>query len=268
MNQFGWLFFGFGSIFVFVFAANTDPMAMFAFRGELQHAKGVVSDCEESGFSEGGSENTPGTPVFRINYEFEYENEKYEGASFAKGKKLNSGVTVSIEFPEGRPERSRIKGMRTAAVSSFALLVLIFPTLGFFFWVFGFRSGWRTLGLLKHGEYTTGVLKSQEPTSTKINDRTVMKLTFGFTAESGEEYEAIAKTHQPEKLQDDPHEPLLYDPMNPARSTLLDHLPGAPQVNTEGQIKSGSPVTSLLCLLTPSISVASICIFIYFRCFK
>jgi len=64
-----------------------------------------------------------------------------------------------------------------------------------------------------------------------------------------------AKTHEPEHLQDDAEEPLLYDPIRPSRATLLDHLPGAPRIDDMGQIQTQSPIRSLLVLIVPTLSI-------------
>ena len=264
MNQFGWFFFGFGMIFFWVFALNTDPMAMFVFRGKLENADGKVLEAIQTNLSVGGSENSDGTPVFRYPYEFEFDGQTYLGESYTVGKKKNRDDKVKIEFPPGRPQRSRIEGMGTAAFSSIALFVVIFPFVGICFIIPGFLFGWKAARLMHVGEYTTGKLVKTERTNTEINNKAVYKLTFEFQTESGETRNAIAKTHQTENLKDDENEPLLYDPMNPEKATLMDHLQGQPRFTPEGEIKGSGAITTMLCLIVPLLSAVGHSIAFYY----
>ena len=129
----------------------------------------------------------------------------------------------------------------------------------------GFRRGRKAVRLLVSGHQASGVLKSKEATSTQINKRTVYKLTFEFTDDVGQTHEAVAKTHEPEHLQDDDQEPLVYDPLRPAYATMLDHLPGAPRVDEMGQIQTQSPTTSFLVLVVPLLSIIGHGVYLWYR---
>ena len=47
---------------------------------------------------------------------------------------------------------------------------------------------------------------------------------FEFTADA-KVYKISANTHEPEKLEDEEKEMLVYDPENPEKATLVDNLP-------------------------------------------
>lgn len=250
LNQFGWLFFGFGMIFVWVFGLNTDPTAWLDFRGDLEECQGVIVRCEDTNASENDS------TIFAHYYEFETDGQKHEGMSYGVGRQSSSGEKVTVQFPLGRPTRSRVKGMRTTMFPAFLLLfVVLFPFIGLCFMLAGFRKGRKAVRLLANGEQAFGVLKSKEPTNTRINNRRVYKLTFEFNDQTGQTHEATAKTHEPESLQDDAEEPLLYDPIRPSYATMLDHLPGAPRLDEMGQIQTKSAIGSLLVLIVPTASI-------------
>ena len=254
-NQFGWFFFGFGMIFVWVFGFNTDPTAWLDFHGDLEEIQGVIIRCEDTGASQGGSKHSKGTPIYAHHYEFEAAGQRHEGVSYSVGRESSPGKKVTVEFPPGRPARSRIKGMRTAMFPIFVLFVVLFPVIGLCLMLSGFRKGRKAVRLLANGEQAFGVLKSKEATNTRINNRRVYKLTFEFTDQIGQTNEVTAKTHEPEHLQDDAEEPLLYDPVRPNWATLLDHLPGAPRIDEMGQIQTQSPIRSLLVLIVPTLSI-------------
>ena len=45
------------------------------------------------------------------------------------------------------------------------------------------------------------------------------------------------ETLTPAVLEDDELEPMLYDPRDPARATTLDHLPGKPRIDADGELE-------------------------------
>jgi hypothetical protein len=226
LTQFGCIFLGFGMIFVWAFTLNADLTSWYHFRGRLETAQGTVLHSEQTSFSVGGSEHSKGTPIYANHYSFVGPgNVEYEGVSYKKGRALKKGGKVTVEYPPDQPERSRINGMRRSPMGLFGLMPIIFPLVGLCLMTVGLKKGIRGNRLLVIGHQTTGKLKSKVATSTKINNRTVFKLTFEFTAADGIGYEAVGKTHKPEKLEDEAEEPLLYDPILPSYAVMLDALP-------------------------------------------
>lgn len=251
----GWVFLGFGMIFVWIFAANTDPFAFFVFHGHLETARGVVTSVEETDFSEGGSEHTPGTPIYRLCYRFSYQGHDFEGASYRLRAPRKSIHDVTIEFPAGRPNRSRIRGMRSAVFGPFALIAAIFPAIGLLFVVFTLRRGFKRIQFLKHGELASGELVAKEPTNTQINNQTVYKMTFAFQTALGKKAEITVRTHETERLEDDQLELLLYDPVKPTRGTTLDNLPGSPRIEKDGTISIRNASGAYVALIIPTLTV-------------
>jgi hypothetical protein len=60
---------------------------------------------------------------------------------------------------------------------------------------------------------------------------------FEYVGSDGLTHERVTRTHQPEKLEDDSQEHLLYDPNQPGQAVLFDNIPGKPQLDEMGQIK-------------------------------
>ena len=228
----GWFFFGFGMTFFWVFAMNTDPAALFAFRGPLETAPGRVLSTEQTSYSEGGSDNSDGTPVYEYRYRFTYQERPHAGVSYRLGEPAEKPDEVTVEFPRGRPERSRIRGMRTALCAPWVLFVVIFPLVGSMFVLGRMRNGLKARYLLTCGELTQGRLVSKVATNTQINDQTVYKLTFEFETKMGHPSSIVVKTHATRVLEDDEYETILYDPTRPTYGTTLDHLPGARGLQT------------------------------------
>jgi hypothetical protein len=143
------------------------------------------------------------------------------------------------------------KNVPTAAY----LVSLIFPLIGAILIANGLRMGIKANRLLAYGKTAAGKLTSKVGTNVQINEKTVYKLTFEFTAEDGYSYEVIAKSHTPEKLEDEAQEPLLYDADDPNYAVMLDSLPGSPRVDERGNIRTASPVQALLSLVLPLVTI-------------
>ena len=251
----GWVFFGFGMIFFWVFAMNTDPAAWWDFRGDLTTAQGVVTSVEETRFSEGGSEESDGTPVYAYHFRFSHQQQDFVGVSYRCGTAASTGEQVTVEFPAGRPWRSRICGYRTALCSPWVLFVALFPAIGLLIVLGKLRSGLRHRHLLKFGELSQGKLVSKERTNTEINDQPVYKLTFEFDTSLGQTSQIVVKTHHTWPLEDDELETLLYDPTRPSFGTTLDHLPGAPRILEDGTVTAQNTRSAYLWLVIPVITI-------------
>ena len=266
LNQFGWIFFGFGLVFVWAFTVNADLTGWFRFRGQLHTVKGNVLYSEKTKFSEGGSDDSEGTPVYAIHYTFTApDGAEYKGLSYNTSRRLKEGQTVTIEYPRDNPKTSRIKGMRRKPVGLFGLLPLIFPVIGLLFITGGIKKGVKANRLLALGEQATGKLKSKEKTNTQVNNKNVYKLTFEFSTPEGITYEATAKTHETAKLQDQTEEPLLYDPMRPSYAVMLDDLPGNPRIMENGTIHAGPAAVTIKVLVIPLATIIGHGIYIYLK---
>jgi hypothetical protein len=266
LNQVGWLFFGFGLVFVWIFTVNVDLTSWYLFRGQLDTTQGKVLYCEKTKFSSGGSKNSRGTPVYAIHYAFTGpDGAEYKGLSFNTGRQFDEGQTVTIEHLQDKPHISRIKGMRRKPMGFFGLSAVALPMIGLFFITAGIKKGLKANRLLALGEQTTGRLKSKEKTNTKVNNKPVYKLTFEFDTPEGMTYEAAAKTHDTAKLEDQAKEPLLYDTMRPSYAVMLDDLPGNPRIMENGTIKAGPTANTIKVLVIPLAAIIGHGIYIYLK---
>lgn len=269
LNQAGWFIFGFGLLFVWLFTLNADLTSWYRFRGPLDSTEGKVLYSKDTGFSEGGSKHRRGTPVYVVHYSFiGPDDAEYKGLSFNTGRQLKEGQKVTVEYPQGKPRTSRIKGMRRKPVGLFGLFPVVFPLLGLLFITTGIRKGFKANRLLALGEQTTGTLKSKKKTRSQVNKKYVYKLTFEFNTPEGMTYETTAKTHETGKLEDQAEEPLLYDPMRPAYAVMLDDLPGNPRIQQNGTIRAGSAANTIKVLVVPLATLIGHGIYIFFKFLK
>jgi hypothetical protein len=251
MSQFGWLFVAFGMLFVWVFDAGGVVAEWVAFRGGVRTASGTVTGWNST------STSINERPVYTTSYDFRHpDGRTFSGTSYATGRWLEAGTEVTVEFVDTDPALSRITGMRTSVGGGMVLLVLIFPAVGAAMALADLKRRRKALRLLRHGTLTAGQFDTMEATSTRINEQPVMRLTFRFQDEYGAEHTAVAKSHQTDRLQDEPRELIVYDPLNPANASVLDELPCQPRVGPDGNFESTvRTLPSALYLLLPGISV-------------
>ena len=253
-NQFGWFFFGFGMVFFWLFVCQADLTSWYRFSGRLVTVQGRVTDSSDTGASEGGSKHHRGTPVYKNEFAFVVDDKEYHGASYATGRRLQTDLAVTVEYPTGKPGVARIRGMRTNVFGPAVLFVIIFPLIGLGIISSGLRNGVSACYLLAHGIQTSGRLVSRDPTNMRVNRRTVYKFTFTFKTLEGEVCTATAKTAT-DRFANDVEEQIVYDPRHPRSALLLDALPGAPHIREDGHLVSRRPALALLSSVIPLASI-------------
>ncbi len=249
-NQFGWIFFGFGMIFVWLFGAAADFSPVYFALANTETTQGTISDVQST------SASVNDTPVYANHFIFRVEQEEveYRGVSYTTGQQYSVGQSVPVEYLGSSPNTARIQDTRGGMFDWWVLcLVGIFPVVGLVFIIVGIGSGLKGNQLLAQGKITRGQLISKEPTNTRINNRTVYKLTFEFVADDGLRYEAVAKSHMPHNLEDEEFEEILYLPHTPSTAVLTDNLPGSPEIDEMGTIHPTNVGRSLRPLILPGL---------------
>lgn len=250
MNQFGWLFFSFGMIFVWVFVPDID-FSFIHFWGKNSTVEGYIIRIEDTNVA------INEMPVINHYYSFKApDGNVYLDNSFATGKEYPVDTKVSIEYPKGKPEISRIVGTRRGKAGIWLLFVCIFPAIGLIFIFLGLQLGRKMNRLLKSGRLTTGKLKSKTATNMRVNKQRVFHLTFAFLDSDNQEHLTSTKTHLPSRLEDDAEERILYNPANPKQAILVDIIPGMPKIQSNFVL----PVSLQKSILVSTIPVLSILI--------
>ena len=173
---------------------------------------------------------------------------------------------MPVEFLKDNPWKSRIAGTKSGAFSPMVLLVLLFPSIGPILCFFSLKTGWRNNQLLSRGRLTRGQLVAKEELLERENNRPVFRLTFEFEADQGRVYRAMAKTNEPERLEDEDTEAILYDPESPERSVLIDSLPASFHVDPSGAWAADPDMgkKALVLLVAPVVTMLEIAAYIAF----
>lgn len=257
LSQAGWLVFGFGMVFFWVFTLNAD-FSFATFRGSIATADGKVTSVENTGASENE------VAVKENHYEFSVAGRTYRGASYSTGDEVAPGEEVTVEYDENDPARSRIEGMRRALFGPAVALVNIFPLIGLILLIPAMRTGLKRNRLLREGLLAQGKLIGKQPTNVTINRRRVFELKFEFNARDGRRYVVSARTNDTERLQDEATEPLLYDPNDPSRAYVLDEAPARPEFESNGDLR-GRPVAALFALIIPLLVLGGHALVLYLK---
>lgn len=237
INQICWLVLGIGMIFFWMMLFNVD-LSFIDYAGNVERVTGSITDSHETNVSINDE------TVIVNSYRFiASDGRPFEDFSYATGRWYPDGARVTIEYPAGKPQLSRIQGMRRKPFGPLGLLFGLGPAAGLLFAYLRVRKLLRIKHLLQHGQLSTGVLVDKTATSARVNDEPVYKLTFAFTDDDGREHHVVHKTHRTEALEDDNEERLLYDPLHPDVAMMVDTLPGLPDLDASGHIRQ-QPVSA------------------------
>lgn len=269
-SQAGWLIFGVGMVLFWMVAMHSDISSLYRFHGRLAVAAGSVLSRQATSYMlPGATRYVRGTHTNRYAYSFTAaDGRAYSGRSYDTWKtadRLKEGDQVEVEYKPENPSISRIVGTQSAPVSAWGAAVVLFPLLGLHLIFSGLRENRKAARLLRDGTLGYGRLVSSEPTKEVIFNKTVFLLTFRFVAGNGLTCQATSKTRTPELMKMDAEKPLMYDPADPSQAVMLDGLPGSPELDETGGLRSGGAAALWACLLIPAAAICGNGVYIWYN---
>lgn len=250
---FGWVFFIFGSIFLWVFGYNSE--AKFIFEPPLSQwetATGVIMAGEPTNSSVNEQQ------VWEYQFQVFTEDNSFSGNSYTRGNRLQEGQEVEVLYLPDDLEKAHIKGTTRAPFPVWtALVVGIFPLIGLCFIIFNIRNNTHFLRLLLNGQFTRGTKQSAVQTGgmMTINGREYPEYKFQFDFNVGTTCHTVTcKTYYPYKLEDEKEEIILYNPANPSDAVVYDSIKNAPHINRQGQLDE-LPWTKSWVVLLPILAI-------------
>ncbi|BBM86502.1 hypothetical protein [Candidatus Uabimicrobium amorphum] len=241
-NQLGWFFFGFGMIQVWVFGINADYLEYHKFFEQPIESLGTVTGVVAERDS------------FRYSYEMNIDGTVHRGSALSN-QKHDVGHKVVVYHFIKNPQWSEIhtRGVYRGIPFTIAWGLSIVPMIGLIFIFFSILRGKKSIFLVTNGNETTGKLIDTEATSMRVNKQRVYKYTFEFKDDLGNTQQAIAKTHLRHIFSNN-EEAILYHPLRPNQSIVVDHLPGNPRVNDKGELEANVAET-ILYSLVPGLAI-------------
>jgi len=237
----GWTFAGVGFLFVLIAVAAMGLDDVIP-RNWVDAGKGTITNIEQTNTTINDNR------VFAYHFEAtDDEGEKISGISYEYSGKYEIGDEVSLEKAE---ERYRIQGL--TLTSTGALFVLLFGGIGMLFGVIGlcvltyiWFAGGKKIHFLRDGTAIGARFFNREPTIYRVGGgsgrvggrrgrvssrhginegQPVMKVNFEYQVD-GERHTASAYALDTSRLTDTKYTTVLYDPMQPEKSVVLDGLP-------------------------------------------
>jgi hypothetical protein len=243
--RFGWMFAAFGMVGTLA----AVPRIALVTPTYDRTARATVTQIEESGSSENDR------PIYRIRFSFRDERGRQrQGASYSQDKTFAG--SADVEYAANDPTSARLVGTDHKPFGWWLMFILVFPVAGLAIALPQLRAGLHQVRLLRHGREVRGRLVEKRETSVSVNDEPVMAMTFEYEVD-GTNYRATVTTLTPSTLEDDPLEPMVYDPTDPAHATTLDHLPGSVHIGPDGELES-KPGIAVHVLIMPAITVGLI----------
>lgn len=256
LAQAGFAFLLFGLVPMVLFFGRSDIAGLWRYRGELETTTGRVTAVERTRASEGGGKHRKGTPIQRVEFEFERAGERLSGVSYGAVRPPELGAAVPVEMPAGEPGFARIRGMRSELFGAETLFVLLFPAIGLIVLAQSQRQASKQLALARGGRSTLGRTVEIERKRGRKRKRG-WNVAYEFEAEGsavrGED------TTQREPVYQDPRGlRILYDPRDPSRHWVVDDASIPLVVDALGRIQS-PPVPKLaLRFVLPALLVLTL----------
>jgi len=249
-TQFGWLVFVLGMAFVCAGMEDSEIVTLCRSLGGFERAPGWVNESTATGALENNR------PVFAVEFFFVDRGRGRSAVSHVAGSKLERQTAITVEYSTRDPSYARIVEVG-AYLPGLSVLwwFSIIPMIGLIVAGRGWRSGWKACTLLKCGKVGWGRFVGREETRTRVNGRPVIAFIFEFETDEGQRHRIVARTTKPAPLENDPMEQLVYDPRDPRRATMIDHLPGAPRIDSEGRIQKADFFRTILVLALPTIAL-------------
>lgn len=257
-SQFGWIFFGFGMLFVWFFVFNADLSSIFPKKYDSK-TSGFVIDSIPTSMSENSRR------IYKITFRFTDRNGKEHISSSFQNSPLQYNKKVQIVYKSGNLSESKIKGSKMKPFGPMVLFVLIFPAVGLIFIFTGILHCFKVIRLLQYGIPGQGIFLDMKSTHTSINNRKVYKFRFQFTDRTGREHTLITRTHRTELLTGSKEKRLLYLPENPSYGIMIDLLPQYIKIDLNGNIEFSINRSSYSSLIIPAIAIISNSIIAYIR---
>ena len=243
----GWFFAGFGLMFALIaVAVGLDDSIP---RIWIDAGEGTITSIEKTTATVNEQE------IYAYHFETTgLDSETMSGVSYGFQGKYDTDDNVPLQRAG---TRYRIQGLTITPVGWGGPLVffgigLLFAAIGLCFPIYSWFAGGKAIRLLQDGTATGARFLACNPTGMSVNDQAVMKVDFEYQVD-GQAYTTSAQALDTSRLTDKMSKVVLYDPVQPARSVVLEGLPSGLELDEWSGRFSVSPRHCMLPLLGATI---------------
>lgn len=256
LAQAGFAFLVFSLFPILVFLRHADIASLWRYDGELETTTGRVTAVERTSASQGGGKHRRGTPVQRIEFEFERGGERLSGVSYGAVLPPELGSTVKVEMPAGEPQFARIEHLRSDLFGAESLMVLLFPAFGLAALALSQWHATKELALARNGHSALGRTLEIERRKFRRRRRS-FNVVYEFEAEGRtiQDDDATQREHvyaDPRGLR------ILYDAREPENHWVVDDASLPLVVDAMGRIQSPPAGKLALRFVLPALFLLSL----------
>lgn len=256
-TQMSWGLVGFGMIFFWTFVLQSEAKYLLSFDGNWEETSGVVEEIKKTGAEENNRR------IYQYIFTYNAGGQSLSNSSYSSSNNnIRMHDVVTINYKSGNHQRAKIEGMTSEMFSTWIVLVMIFPILGFLLLIGTLYSGKQMVNLLINGKFIYGTQLSKKDSGSRVNKSIVWSYEFSFMV-NNQSYIAKCKTHKTHLVEDETKELILYMPDNPDNSTVFDAIPGVPNVDSMGKLEA-SPTSNAKYLILPVLAIVVNVILAYF----
>jgi|GEM_PF-5513502 len=152
---------------------------------------------------------------------------------------------VTVEYPVGRPELSRIVDMDRSEAGIAKLIPLVIAAIALLVLLAFIKRGSKRLSLLRKGVKAHLEPRDRKATSMKVNNQTVYRNDYIFRTGDLSYPTKILSVHSPLVLQQRGLA-VIYDAESPQRHLILQRLPGGLKLDRMGRLEARNPASAAL----------------------
>lgn len=241
--QVGILLAGFGSLFFWFVAIRAD-LSFLTFLGSSAKVAGRIVSVDVSNPSARARNR-----IRASHYVYSVAGRQIDGVSYATGRPVTPGDTVSVEYLLRDPSRSRIEGMRRDLYHPAAFLVTIVPLLGILLVIVSVRAGMQRNHLLRDGPIATGTVID------RVDDNGTMRLRYEYADRKGQSFSKSVAVFDKERSAKETSALILYDPADPSSADLLDGGVSGLALDDGGEFRP-RPAAAALSIALPALVVS------------
>jgi hypothetical protein len=239
-NLFGWLFGGFGLVFMWIFAANSTAVDWITFTGEKDNIRGTVTSYDTTRMRENDA------AIYKVNFRYQYDGRSYTAASYTLNETFTAGEAVRVQVLRRNPQAACIVGLRRHPFGVRSLTEFIFPLIGFGIVAFAIRKQLAIIHAARHYHFAKATVSSKTiipGTNQDEDNKPLWKIGLDYANAYGAPCRSALKTRAPDSYQVGETVAVLYDAQQP--KTFIE-VPPAIRFDANGEIAEASPLRAVL----------------------
>jgi hypothetical protein len=239
--------------------ADADVASLWRYRGELERVEARVTAVEDTGKHEIiGVRKGRRRPILRFTFDFEHAGARHTQSSYSIQRRVDPGVSASVEFPRDRPHYARIVGMRSDVFGADGLFSLFGPAMGVFVVGWGLVRSGRAVTLLRTGSLAAGVIQPEPSRGERKERLWDGYVPVVFEVEPGRTVRHTFTSQHPFSYPVGRTVHLLFDPRRPERCRPMEDLAISVSVDARGQIVPVGLAPAARGMAIPALSLAAI----------